>query len=245
MGVSKEEARVLGLTKNEQVLLRVIEDGPFRISQLTYLSDLPRMTVYSVLGALMMRGFVIKERFGRYWRYKLANIPNISTLQESRSDQKTDYQDVSSIVKLYEKMFRLHAFERIQVIQSAQSWKRCLKKIPLKLLNDLNAGIKKNRVILEAIVSSSVAEMSKSQMNSWKRNMEGRTTGVTLVSDEALNFDAEVWIFSDAVLITDWKEETCEVIKGEGSARLFGTLFSSFQGLGKRFDSNAFLRAHM
>lgn len=236
---------MLGLTKNEQVLLQVLEEGPFRVSQLTHLSDLPRMTVYSVLSALMKRGFVIKERFGRFWRYKSAHIPSIFTLPGNPNEQKTAHKGVLSIAQLYEKMFRLHAFQRIQVIQSVKSWKQALEKVPLKLLNTLNAGIKQNRIILEAIVSSSIAELSKSQKISWKQNMEGRTTGVTLVPDEMLNFDAEVLIFSDTVLITNWKKETCHVLEGADMVRLFVTLFGSLQGLGKHFDSNAFLRAHM
>lgn len=243
MGVSKEEARVLGLTKNEQVLLRVLEDGPFRISQLTQLSGLPRMTVYSVLSALMKRGFVIKARFGRYWRYTLGAIPSIASRLPHANEAAIN--GVLSIAGLYEKMFRVHAEERVQVIQGAQSWKRVVANVSLQLLNALNASIKQNRIILEAIVSASIVDLSAAQKASWKRNMEGRTTGVTLVPDEVLDSRIEVWIFSDTVLLTDWSKELCHVLDGADATRLFTALFNSFQGLGKRFDANAFLRAHM
>ena len=61
--------------------------------------------------------------------------------------------------------------------------------------------------------------------------------------DEMLKFTAEMWIFGDAVLISDWKKGVCYVLRGTEVVGFFKTLFESFQRLGKRFDTNAFLRA--
>lgn len=243
MGISKEQVRILALSKNEQVLLKILEDGPFRVNELTYKSRLPRMTVYSVLNSLMKRGLVTKTQFKRTWRYTLIDAQAFSGFA-TEANEYNSVRGADAIARLYLKMFRLHAGERVRAIQGAQSWGQAVRKIKLDILNTINKEIKDNQIILEAVVSSSILDLSKVQSTAWKKSMEGRTTGVTVVSDALLDFNSEVWIFSDVVLIADWKKEVCRILKGSDTVRLFDTLFMPLQSLGRRFDSNAFLRAH-
>lgn len=239
--VAAKQARILRLSRREEKLLAILESGPYRVSELKYKSDFPRMTVYSVLNALITRGFVKKEPYRRSWRYRLINDPVVTFLD--RNDQTNLYRGARQIASTYETMFRRHASQRVYAIQSAESWERVTEILSLRILNRLNQGIKENQNIVYAVVSKSILELSERKSSSWKRNMEGRTTGVTIVPDEILPFAAEVWIFSDLVLVSDWKKEVCHVLAGTEIVALFKALFESLQRVGKRFDTNEMLRA--
>jgi len=154
----------------------------------------------------------------------------------------THYHGTAEILTLYSMLFGLHASKRVCVVQSTSSAHQMLMRAKEPAIHQLNTEIKRNHILIDAIVSPSILNLSKSQSSSWKKTIEGRSTSVTLVPEKSMQFMSELWIFDDRIVLTNWKTGTATVIQDKEVVSVLIEMFYAFKETGKRFDSNEFLR---
>lgn len=244
MSLPQQMSNLLNLSKNEQVVLSALEKGAVGLPDIIKGSRLPRMTVYSVLSSLQKRELVERIANGKRYAYILRN-PSLeitaTALPTSRYSLST-IQGSERILRAYRTLLLKHARKRVSVIQSPRSAHFLFDKKLLNLVSEINAEVKKNKVIMDVVTSRGLVDLSARQSKQWKDSMIGRTTGVTLLPDEHLDFKTELWIFDSSVLITNWERESCVVIKDAAVATMFQTLHTALKELGSLFDTAEFLR---
>jgi hypothetical protein len=85
-------------------------------------------------------------------------------------------------------------------------------------------------------------ELYKGQGAAWLASMEGRTAAMRFVSDEMLDFNSELLIFRDKMLMTHWQDEATVMIKNTDMLAMMRKLYRLLYEAGHTIDQNEFLR---
>lgn len=259
---------LLGFDELDSSLLRLLGDsGTLSVAEMTRKAKHPRSSIVDSLARLHRRGWVRKARVGVRTHWKLGNIVAIreqahafiSLLRNASSHEDEGivhvpisadtefsvHSGIASILQLYRTTVRVHASKRMRVIQSTESAKALFARVKVADLISVNEAIKRHSMIVDAIVTPSILALSTDQSREWKASMEGRTAATVLVPDNILPFAAEMLIFDDVALMTNWREETCILVRNQDLVEMLKALHSSLRLLGDTFDPNAFIRGSL
>lgn len=263
----KEEilAKLCQLSDAERAILDTLAVKPMKVSQLVKTQFAPRSTIVDSLERLRKRGLARPVAMGKHTEWKLVNqavlaekflslaelLQERGAFEEMRSSKhgkvphhsKTIvYTGWRNIIKAYEQEMMRHAGERVYGIQSTSSARDALAKATPKAFLGVNEAIKKHKIILEAIISPSMLELYKGNEEEWLKSLEGRAHAYRLVSDDLLNFSADIFIFSNKVLFTNWNDEELVVLRNKDIVAAQEKLFHLMFATGKQIDQNLFIR---
>jgi len=263
-----EELQVLDLTPAEEKTLQVLLEGKtLSVSAIARTATLPRMTVHACLQRLHGRGLVRHEGTGyrSLWRIVgreklqrklwegltyLDNKLSKAELSErigvkiSETTEFFAFQGVDNILKLYQWFFLNHFGQRVRGIQPNPSSKTILEKLNPQKVAQINASVKQNRLIIEAILPESVKEIYRAMAAkdpSLLSTVAGRTTAVHLVPDPLLQFNADMILGPRIAIFANWAEEVAVLIRNPEFIKLLSNLYDLLAQTGKSFDQNAFV----
>lgn len=252
---------VLNLSLNEKNVFESLRRGlntPLLIAEKT---SIPRPTVYITLEDLKSRGLVETHIVNgkKFWRLRTQSEIDeelyvakrfLFNLSEGRKEVRSAgdsfviiHRGKEAAIKLLQDMFALHKNETLYGIQgttSSQEWERVLS---VEDLNGMNINIKKNHILVRAIMEKDWAiEMAKRWGSEWARNFEGRTTSVHELDPNYVNYSTEIWLFKNSVYLLAPKEEIVVEIKNSEMVVMMKALLSFIQDNTRAIDINKTLR---
>lgn len=252
---------VLGISNLETKVLYALVGKPLHSAELTRKVRKPRSSVVDALVRLQKRGLVKVRHIQGRKVWELRDIVNIqsealsfltslqsgggisahATLISSPTAEISVQHGTSAIFSWYRTYLKTHAGERLLIMQSTESARMLLKKVPLTDVADFNDEVKKNKIIVNAVVAHSILALSKVQLKEWKESMQGRMSSVAIVPDELLSHSVEMLVFNDLAIVTDWQTEVSILVSHSNIVELFKSMGNALYTMGKRFDANAFL----
>lgn len=171
-----------------------------------------------------------------------ANAERQLRLKVSRETEFVVYVGWRNMVHVYEREIAVHPRERLLVIQSTQSARTALHKAGESGFEPINRAIKENKLIVETIISRSMFSLYHEHGRAWLQSMEGRMSAVRVVPDTVLDFSAELALFRNIALFTNWEEEVLILIKNRDLLAMIKHLYTLLYETGETVDQNEYIR---
>ncbi|MDO8575464.1 MAG: hypothetical protein Q7R78_02060 [bacterium] len=193
---------------------------------------------------LEKRKLAIRVKFNNHfvWKYR-KNLDVVERGDEElfRSTFINVTTGMQEIVKEFMKILHLSSGERVYSIQGAGISHTVLEKIDTKFLSFFHHAIKKQKIIIEGVISQSVFKIFNKMTLSQISSHLDRLTIVYILPDELIDFPLDIFIFRDHVLLVDYETERLVHIEDRSLIMTYKALLNIAEMFGKKIDLNLYL----
>jgi DNA-binding transcriptional ArsR family regulator len=260
---------LLHLTRQENKILKALENGDYNISDLAVLTRFPRTTLYTALSSLKKRGLITRSTKGKSVLISLVPSPEISKLfaesatafspegnvrvaNKSKTGKTSGFTLIygkKAMFKVWQSLADINSKERFYAIQPTRSLINTVKLFKPGEFVPINNAIKKNKVIVDAIMKEdgfpTYMDLHKGQPDVQKKIIKsflGRSADMSVVKNEYLNNNAELLIAPSSAFIMNWENEVGIKIENRDMIDLLRELYLLAKGYGKKIDFNEYMR---
>lgn len=238
--MDKEERKKYNLTQNDSKLLETLaKKGMLTSSQLALLVPIPRTTISFRLHKLRERGFctILKKKNLVFW------ILSKEVFTDNNNEGiSTRYRGIYELHRIMNILATRPIQGRVHIFEPRQQTEWFIKNIHKDLYVEVNKNIKKNGIIVEALVSPGIKNLLPKLDSKTRGVMFGRMTIAYEVEDTILNLGENIIIINDEVYLFDWKTITLTVVKSRAVAGTYRTFFEFYKSFGKKTNFNALLK---
>jgi len=261
MVIDSETAKILGLHKEEVLILQKLEDEPLRIADISTYTKIPRTSLYYMLPKLEDRKFITQTKSGKkiFWKknsdehilnsYKkiietFSNNTIGITKTISKESQITILVGTPNLESVFFDMLKLPPKSRVYAIQPGISLLGVIQKMPLEHAVLFNRKIKQKQIIVEGIVHEKSLDdieriINKEDAKMLFESFGGRSADTSKLPEDFLNTTkAEAYLYDGKVALMNWHEEFGVVIKNRHIYNLVMEMFKSTKYLLQRYDQN-------
>lgn len=270
--MNKALTKLIGLSNHEYEIWQALKLKPNTISSLARLTGFPRTTLYTAIAKMLERGLINKHQKGRSVLLSPISDIELSQILSGRNfaiSSGKDTQDLdmevashmgngfkiirgkSEMLKVWQKSTEKET-RRVYVIQSTQSLVTTVKKFKAGEFIPINDAIKKNGVIMSAILRNdnlpTYLDMHKNDPRLQEdilRSFLGRTSDVTLVQNEFLNMNSELVILNKSAFLMNWEDEVAIEIENADMIKLLKELFELTKGYGKKIKYEEYIQNYI
>ena len=261
MRISKEQALMLGLTSREVHILEVLHTQPQHLSALAKILQQPRSTIEYTVKSLRKRGWVSSRRVGavREWSV-MPNKRFVDVLNDlSQQNQKEHlfqfacsqfgevlhitpalgigYHVHTGVAAMQHLLSQLPNARQKQVwgIATDRSCQQALQKLDPVALADTNYAFSTNKVITHSILTDNYFQTGFQVSGfEWLRSFDKRIETTYVLPDHFLPKNTHIQIVDDQVYFHNWEKEITLEICDPDIVALYHSLFTLWQGHGKR-----------
>jgi len=259
--LSNEQIRLLGLSRKEIRVFDALRSGdttPLTISGHTKIS---RPAIYEILQRLKNRGLAKSNIINgkKYWsqakdrdleeelystKRQLLNIKKgVEEVRGISDSMVVVHRGGPAIRKLLNTIIKDNKDERLYGIQGDVVLIGWNKVFGVEGTNELNREIKKNRIIVEAIVPHGWLErQTKLLGEKWAKNFEGRMAVTHEIDEEYFKHGGQIWVFRNSLYLIAMNEEIIIEVRNSEIQKLILSMFRFIQDNSKKIDVNALLR---
>jgi len=250
VNVSKEERRLLSLTKRETELLRGLET--LKKASMQDLSDtlkVSRTSLYWPLTQLQKRNLVAYEMLGKRkrWYSRMGELPlrkKLGSLESVAGDVRV-VEGVEQLRELYSIAIDLHATERLIILEGNLSAQSIREQGGIEFMTTWHARANKKKVIIESIFGEKVhTELVQSSIDSnIVKSLSHLSTWIAhIVPDEWINVDATLLLFRDTAILADWTRAHAVLVNTPEIVALLRNSCKVFQLTGRKVNIVAEVR---
>lgn len=253
--------RIFGLSPKASTVLSLVKAGHTTPVQIAKHANISRPAIYAILQNLAKQGLVEEKKSEeqRYWQ--IAHISQINSLLESAKDNllghpeerglqyKTNgvqvhiYRGKETIAELLKHLFINHRGQTCVGIQGDNVYEGWKEVLGIEFINELNKGIKKNKMIIQAIVpQGNFARAVETMGLEWAKHFEGRTYRVNEIAEKYFNHKGEMFLFKDSIYLISMTEQLVIEIKHSHIQKQLLALIEYVQETAKVIDGNEALR---
>lgn len=259
---------LLALTPIENKVLFAIEKTPLNMSGLAVSTKIPRTTLYTAIDSLKKRGLISTRKIGKAVvisptpketiRDMLAEASsvydadgNTKIIKKHDDGKRSGFTVVSgkkAMLKVWEGLAQRDT-KRFYAIQPTRSMVHTIERFKPGEFIPINNAIKKNRIIVDAILKEdsfpTYMEMHKREPNIQRdivKSFIGRMAETTLIRNEYLNNNAEIYITSRSAFLMNWEQEIGIKIENKDMIDLLTEMFQLAKSHGKKIDLNEYMR---
>lgn len=254
------------LTPQEEQILDELAGERISAAELTRRLSLPRATVDYTLRKLKQRGFVKTITNGKrnLWTRESHEVCHSaltkalgSLFTTSKASSRASIpgvtkqlQGVDELWAVYEQVASpaCNPSKQVQAIQSNISSRAVADRLTQsnrinELQNNVNHRmvtnkIKVDNVVAENYYSSHVARLGRSFL----QGFEGRISATSMMPEEFLQEETELWIFNNKVYLLNWIDEYGLLIDNPAVTSMFSNMFTFMHASGKKIDQNAHIK---
>lgn len=240
--------KLLNLTEDELSVINALENSNFTMSKLSKESNIARTTLYTTVATLKKRGLVESGKIKNKTMVNLVDKNKVDAILFMQSTQSKDNKHkgplknpdikisygTEKLFKIYTKISNLKK-ERLCVIQPTQSMLASIKKLTPDELANINNNIKKNKIIVDAIIHKNyMSRYMESILNQYGqvknqeillKSLKERTSEMNILDNQYLNTGSEVIFTNHELHILNWKDEIAVSIENEEIILLVKGLF--------------------
>lgn len=252
---------VLGLSKKESLVLDALRAGldtPVKINAKT---DVSRPAIYAILAhferrrlanSTVIKGVkhwelastkIIENAVSAAMRELTDHSGGVSTLYKNSETAISIYRGKEAIETLFKHLFEHHRGERYRGVQGDNVYPAWKELLGTESINALNRSIKKNGLIIEAILPDGFFPRVVAQMGqAWAKDFEGRAYRANLIDEKYFKHGAEVFMFRDTVYLASMKEALVIEIKHSEIQKMIALMLEFVQDNSRSVDGNEMLR---
>lgn len=250
--------------KETAVLVALYRSGRSTVSRLSRTINMPRTTIATVLESLAKKAAIFRVRVGNHHEWEAVEpkmlyhgaeeslrafkilLPELETMnqggKEARGAKILFYRGTTAMQQVFNKMLELKRGDRVYSFEGSRSTAAKLKVFKDSYAIRWQSTFKKKGIILEGMVSERLLDIISSTSTPMIRSLIGRAVIVMVLPPGLMDFDSDIYVFRDTVLIITPEEKTSLVIEDRKTARAFKQLLTIALTAGRRVDLNAFAR---
>ena len=261
--------KLLGFSQHEAKIWKSLETDSYNISELATLTKFPRTTLYTALASLKKRGFITTHAKGRSVIVSPLPERDMSLLltqgalsftkggnmriahKEKNNSGFTVIYGKNAMLKVWESLAERKT-KRVYAIQPSRSLLNTIKLFKPGEFIPLNTAIKKNKVIVDAIMREdglpTYLNFHKDNPKIQKEILEsfaGRMADTTLVKNSYLNNNAELLVTPRSAFLMNWENQVGIEIENKDMIELLKELFELAKGYGKKIDFNEYIKNYL
>lgn len=254
--ITMPQAELLGLASQEKKVLNLLVTSKDSLTA-TAISDHvsePRTTINFYLRKLLDRGWIekVKSPGSQYPLWRLNDKRKIKDIVSSffalfgitqnalaTLTAKEGYEQVKAA---YERILEAGETERVFVIQGSHSPFATLKNLPIEFIEEMHTVQKRKPIILEGITSEKGLSVFNGMTKRELQSHYGRLTVVYVIPDEYLDFDAEIFIFKNSIIIIQSEVAKSFIFKDENIARALKKLIEFIEQSAQKVDVNSYIK---
>jgi DNA-binding transcriptional ArsR family regulator len=238
MKINKEIKRVLGLGKEELLLLEAIGDTTQRTSDVAKKVDIPRTTTERLLKKLSERGLVKKHKYSaRRGGWRGVSVDEvIESMRGDDTTSKSEAYPVKHIVGLPAmRAFEYDLIERLKNkkycgIQGPRAWRAFHTTFGEDEAHRINEMLVTENVLADIIISE------KTDKELLKRAYFDRPSLVHSIPDKFLSTAFDIEITAKEVAIMNWESKRTLSIVDDEVAKLFLGIFAYMKECSEYFN---------
>lgn len=261
MQITKETAEILNLSKEEVLILTILQDAPLRIADISTQTKIPRTSLYYMLPKLKGREFVKQIKIDKkvHWKrnsnqYILSSYKKVieafsdNTLEMTKTISKETqiifYQGNKQVLNVLRELSNAPFKSRVYGIQPEASIVGAIENNPLQDLVNFNQKVKKAKLIFEGIIHESgthsmVRSLSTEDQKKLLESFAGRSADTVKLPEGFLNkTKAEVYLYNNKIALVNWYEEFGVVIDNKDIFDLVMEMFKSTKYMLNKYDQN-------
>ncbi|MBD3359745.1 MAG: hypothetical protein GF365_03520 [Candidatus Buchananbacteria bacterium] len=260
MKLSTNNKKVLNLSDKEvKILNNLSTKKSIKITSLAKLTLIPRTSVEFYLKNLKQRGFVKKIKVQNHFEWQRTEDSDLASKFRGLIDNLDFYseiigkiEDKSIIVEIFRgkekileaanKILKFNPAYRVYYIQCVASAKYQTENFPKQFTLEFHKRLKKSGIIMEVIAAQSIMsyfdKLSKKELKSHL----GRPMINYLIADEFIDFNADLIIHNEMIIILNYENESVIFIKNKLLSNIFANLFQFLQNYTKKIDLNSYIR---
>jgi predicted transcriptional regulator len=239
--------QVLGFSKKEAGLYRVLNDEPLFVAEIAEKARLPRMTTHYALQRFLQRGLVRRvKRDKRFFYYRVSDtdlvrqlIPTGNTSVQEISVPITNDTQIAihrgweGIYKMYERITRENVYRRIYTIQTTESTKHIFENYSVEKLDEIHKLMKENEVILEDIVEEDfflpIYKKYKTDFKKAIGSFLDRLTATYVLPCNYIKFKSDMVVGREVVVFIDWNKQIAVEVRAKEVVHMCYELFQTFK----------------
>lgn len=261
MQITQDMAQILNLSKEEVLILNLINETPLRIAEISKQTKIPRTSLYYMLPRLKNRKFIIEKRVNKKVHYQknspqdiinsykkifetLSNTHIGSSTQISKDTEITFYNGNDQVINVLREIAALPFQNRFYAIQPEASIVAAINNNPLESILDFNYKVKKSRLIVEGIIHekgtySMVQNLSPQDQKILLESFSKRTADTAKLPEGYLNStQSEIYLFKNKIALVNWAEEFAVIIQNQDVFDLVFEMFKSTKYMLDKYDQN-------
>lgn len=249
MIIKKENLNFLGInTKENKIINRLEEKSPAKVTDIAKNINTPRTTVYFLLNKLEDREIVEKIKIANHYEWQLISNLDFSQKLEKILKLSGKSKDVEihsgqdKIIEAYEQILNFNKTNRIYTIQGNKSAKHAIERINKQKLYDIHQKTKKDKIIIEGIIGQSSLKLFKQMSSSDLQSHFGRPVIAYVVPDKYVDFDVDIIIHKNTVMLINFKNETVIINKEGFLTDLIKSLYSLMIDQSDKIDLNKYIK---
>ncbi|MBI4088898.1 hypothetical protein HY415_02275 [Candidatus Kaiserbacteria bacterium] len=254
--LTSKQASLLGMLSQEKKILNLLITSKNNLTATAiskHVSE-PRTTVNFYLGKLLHKGWTkkVKSPESPYPLWCLNDKSNIRDtilsfftlvgVTPAMLTTVTAKEGYEQIKAAYEKILEVGKTERVFVIQGSRAPSAVLKNLPIEFIEEMHATQKQKPIILEGITGEKGLLIFNNMTPRELRSHYGRLTVVYLIPDEYLDFDAEIFVFKENIIVIEPESAKSLIIKDENLTHSLRLLISFIEQQGEKVDVNEHIK---
>ena len=256
------ERNIIGLTKQEGVVMERLNNERMTVAALSRETGIPRTTLYYILPKLRERGWltthqvknrtlwtrVAKEVYVDQFDHMVQTFfsdQSKKSLRARSTDTIRFHEGFDNVFKLYNELITAdpHKKKRIQTIQPTASIREGLRKARAKKFVELNTKIIENQLITEGVLPERYyRELGKEFGEKWLTSLMGRAASIHVLPEDHFPFQTEAHSVEGAFYIIDWYDETMLEIRYPALESMFTCFMNNLIFSGKKIDHEAHIK---
>lgn len=251
------QAELLGLTSQEKKVLNLLVTSKESLTATAisgHISE-PRTTVNFYLKKLLNKGWVekVKSPKSQYplWRLNdekkiirdtISSFFTLMGITQNALATLTTREGYEQVKAAYERILEAGKTERVFVIQGSHSPSATLKNLPIEFIEEMHTTQKQKQIILEGITSEKGLSVFNGMTPRELQSHYGRLTVVYVIPDEYLDFDAEIFIFKNSIIIIQPGTAKSHIINDENVALALKKLIEFIEQYAQKVDVNSHIK---
>ncbi|OGI83876.1 hypothetical protein A2997_00440 [Candidatus Nomurabacteria bacterium RIFCSPLOWO2_01_FULL_36_10b] len=257
---TNKDLKILGLSASENEILKALQKKPYSPSFLAEIIKLPRTTVTFLLNKLKERGLIEKSKVGKRFFYKtvaktelsyiLRKIsnhldPNAALFEITVGKRQSEieiYKGKEKMKEAFHKVLKVNRGNRVYGLQGNKSIEKSLNKIEWDFIYKYHNTLKKKGIIMEGISGENSLKMFEGMSNKQLKSHLERLTVIYLAPDEFFDFDLDILVFQNIVMMINYDEETILLIKDSKIQETMQKIIAFMETHSRKIDLNTYLR---
>jgi predicted transcriptional regulator len=235
MPISNEISKLLALSKEDALILNILESEVLNIADISKQTKIPRTSLYYMLPKLQERELIkqIKVTKKLFWEKNSDehilnsytkvieslsnNTPGI-TKTISKESSITFYQGNKQVINVLRELSHAPPRSRVYGIQPETSIIGAIENNHLHDLIDFNHQVKKSKLIFEGVIHESgthsmVRSLTADDQKRLLESFSGRSADTVKLPEGFLNkTKAEIYLYNNKIALVNWYEEFGVVI---------------------------------
>jgi predicted transcriptional regulator len=250
LGISAKEADILGT---------FADNSSAKVTFISQKTNIPRTTVEFLLKKLAKKGLVAKIKIANHYEWQKVNdtelavkfrhlINNLDIYSEviGKIEDKSliieVFQGEKKIIEAAEKILKFKTHERVYYIQSTTSAQYQTAHFAEQFYTNFQNKLKKSGIIMEVIAAEGILAYFDKLSKKGLESHLGRPIVSYLVPNQYVDFEADIIIHQNNVMIFNYKNESIVLMKNNLISAIMMNFFELIMAHSRKVDLNEYIK---